>query len=292
MYSAYLYQEIKNNFYIQYFQTEYEELAPYVFTIIGSLIVGFFLHLLLRYYQQKKDFVWNRQLLSFKKLSIAQKDILNRYSFFLDLNIKNRKEFEHRVSQFIRDKKFRHRYNKLISDEQKVLISATACQLTFGRRSYLFPMLDTILLFDEAFKSPTNENEHKGEYNPSAKVLALSWKDFKEGMDISNDNLHLGLHEFTHVLHFESERLNNVDGLRYQKYHHLILKALMQPQIRQKIDSTKFFRAYAFTNQYEFMAVLTEYFFESTAEFKQKFPHMFHFMKQALLYQDKWLKLD
>lgn len=110
-------------------------------------------------------------------------------------------------------------------------------------------------------------------------------------MDITNDNLHLGLHEFTHVMHIESDRYNDADAMRYQKFHHLILHSLMQPEIRAKLDNTQFFRDYAFTNQYEFMAVLTEYFFESTSEFQSEFPDMFNYLKKALLYKEEWLKV-
>lgn len=259
--------------------------------MVGIFVILFLTHLILKYTQYRNDYLWYRQFWSYRKLAPAQKTVLENYAFFQNLNPKNKKEFEHRVVNFIADKDYRHRYNKPVTDEQKVLIAAVACRLTFGRRSYLFPMLNTILLFDEAFQSPSNENFHKGEYNPAAEVLALSWEDFKEGMDITNDNLHLGLHEFTHVIHIESDRYNDTDAMRYEKYHQLILHSLMQPELRAKLDDTRFFRDYAFTNQYEFMAVLTEYFFESTEEFRTEFPDIFGYMKKALLYKDEWLQV-
>jgi hypothetical protein len=219
----------------------------------------------------------------------TQKDVLIQYPFYNHLPAKDKRQFEHRVCCFIADKDFEHRHKKQVTDEQKVLIAAVACRLTFGRRSYLMPMLNAVLIFDEAFQSPTNNNKHKGEFNPRAKVLALSWEDFKVGMDIVNDNLHLGLHEFTHVVHFESERSNDVDAMRYLKYHKSILLELMKPETRAKVDQTKFFRDYAFTNQYEFMAVLTEYFFESNSLFKEEFPQMYGHMTKALLYEPRWI---
>jgi Mlc titration factor MtfA (ptsG expression regulator) len=151
------------------------------------------------------------------------------------------------------------------------------------------PLLDRILLFDEAFESAANSQKHKGEYNPRIRTLALSWKHVQAGIADDNDNIHLGLHEFTHVLHIESERTNYIDALRFKKYHHKILLRLMEPDLRSRIDSAQFFRSYAFTNQYEFMAVLTEYFFESPIQFKQDFPQLFEYMKTTLLYKEEWL---
>ncbi len=264
-------------------------MAPYAFAVVGMGVICFIAHIFLKAAQRKYDFVWYRQFWAYKKLPPAQKGVLNDYPFYVNLNARDQRHFEHRVKSFIADKDFKHRHNHEITDDQKVLIAAVACRLTFGRRSYLFPMLSTILIFDEAFESPANNQKHKGEYNPRAKVLALSWADFKEGMDITNDNLHLGLHEFTHVMHFECERYTDVDAERYNKYYKKILRELMNPATRTKLDNTRFFRDYAFTNQYEFMAVLTEYYFESNVLFKQEFPVMFDYMTLALLYKERWI---
>lgn len=264
-------------------------MAPYAFAIVGLGFLLFLIHVILGALQRSKDFLWYRQIFCFKRLSLSRKRHLETFPFFNRLTYKYKRQFEHRVCCFIADKKFEHRYKKTVSDEQIVLVAAVACQLGFGRRDYLFPFLDTILFFDEEFQSPTNSNYHKGEYNPRARALALSWKDFKLGMEITTDNIHLGLHEFTHVMHIESERYASIDAYRYHKYHQLILRKLMDDDLKSKLSTTSFFRTYAFTNQYEFMAVLAEYFFESPQEFKSYFPDLFRLLKTALLYKEEWL---
>ncbi|WP_298954011.1 zinc-dependent peptidase [uncultured Nonlabens sp.] len=264
-------------------------MGPYV---IAGMIIGLVLviiHLSLRVLQRKRDFIWYRQLWSNARLPLSRKRVLETYPFYIHLSEKYKKQFEHRVATFIKQKDFKHRYQDTVTDEQVVLIACVACRLTFGRRNYLFPRLNTLLLFPEPFKSPTTQEYHKGEYNPIAKVLAFSWPDFKEGMDIVNDNLHLGLHEFTHVLHIESERSSEIDALRFKKFTRNILRELMKPAVRSKLDNTKFFRDYAFTNQYEFMAVLIEYYFESNKDFKEQFPLMYSHLTKALLYEEEWI---
>jgi hypothetical protein len=44
-----------------------------------------------------------------------------------------------------------------------------------------------------------NEAHHKGEFNPRMKVIAFLGR-FLLGHTASNDNINLGLHEFSHVL--------------------------------------------------------------------------------------------
>jgi Mlc titration factor MtfA (ptsG expression regulator) len=263
--------------------------GPYVIAAMMIGIVFVIIHFSLRAWQEKRDFLWYRQGISFRKLSLSRKRILETYPFYKHLSSHYKKQFEHRVASFIADKKFVNRYENDVTDEQIVLIACVGCRLNFGRRNYLYPFLHTILLFPEPFMSPTNEALHKGEFNPPAKVLALSWKDFKTGMDITNDNLHLGLHEFTHILHFESERSSDIDASRFKKYTRKILLELMKPETRQQLDSTRFFRDYAFTNQYEFIAVLTEYYFESNTIFKNKFPAIYEHLTKALLFKKQWI---
>lgn len=265
-------------------------MAPYAFAAVGIGFVLFFAHLILRKLQRSKDFVWNRQLWSYKRLPLSRKRILQTFTFYQQLSPKYQKQFEHRVAAFIKDKQFKHRHHSKVTDAQLVYTSAVACKLSFGRRSYLFPMLSTVLFFEQAFQSPTNEAMHKGEYNPRAKVLALSWEDFVRGMAVDDDNFHLGLHEFMHVMHFESERSTDIDAVRFHKYHQLILRHIMDPAVRQRLDNAAYFRDYAFTNQYEFMAVLGEYFFESPAEFQQQFPVLFAHLKKILLFKDEWMR--
>ncbi|BAO54039.1 hypothetical protein NMS_0030 [Nonlabens marinus S1-08] len=243
----------------------------------------------MRWAQNKYDFLWYRQVMSFRKLSLSRKQTLETFSFYKNLDSTYQKQFEHRVACFITDKVFRRRSGAQVTDVQKVTISCVAVMLTFGRRNYMMDQLETILIFEEPFTSAANSQKHKGEYNPRAAVLALSWPDVLKGIKDAKDNFHLALHEFTHVIHIESERAQHIDAMRYHKYHQLILIRLMQKDLRRTMERSPFFREYAFTNQYEFMAVLTEYFFESYEELKAQFPQLHELMSKALLFEEKWM---
>jgi len=77
-----------------------------------------------------------------------------------------------------------------------------AIQLSFGLKNYLYPLFHTIIIYPKAYKSTITNKMHQGESNPKLGVLIFSWESFNEGIRIENDNLNLGLHEFTHGLHF------------------------------------------------------------------------------------------
>ena len=139
-----------------------------------------------------------------------------------------------------------------------------------------------MIIFPKEFYSAVNDAYHKGEFNPRGKTLVLSWKHFKEGYQIDNDNYNLGLHEFMHAMHLEAKVGMDLDASRFMRHFQLIMRQLGDEELKKTLDNTKFFRAYAFTNQYEFMAVLTEYFFESPKELKQHFPVVYDHVNKAL----------
>ena len=77
----------------------------------------------------------------------------------------------------------------IVTEEMKVTISATYVMLTFGMREYLNPLFKRIVIYPDVYYSSQNDNYHKGEFNPRLESIVFSWKHFKEGIDISNDNL-------------------------------------------------------------------------------------------------------
>jgi Mlc titration factor MtfA (ptsG expression regulator) len=154
--------------------------------------------------------------------------------------------------------------------------------LSFGRRNYDYGLIEHIVIYPDEFYSKINDAMHKGEFNPYGKALVLSWKDFEAGYQINNDNHNLGIHEFMHAMQLEARKSRDLDSTRFAKQFQNILKQLTHSEVKAKLDETRYFRSYAFTNQYEFMAVLAEYFIESPKDFKSHFPKLYTFTQKLL----------
>lgn len=219
-----------------------------------------------------------------RKLNSNQKQVLKtNFSFYNKLDEKHKRFFEHRVASFIKDKTFIGRDGMLIDDEVKTIVSATAIMLTFGFRDYYIGLIDKILVYPEAFYSKTNTEYHKGEFNPKLKALVISWKDFKRGYDISNDNINLGVHEFAHAIHLNSMKERDVSSTIFSDSFRELTEMLSADAIlRKELLDSKYFRSYAYTNQYEFVAVIIETFIESPKEFKVQFPQVYEKTRQML----------
>jgi len=258
-------------------------LAPYAYTIVLLGFAFFLFRVFENWYAGRYDKPLYRHYLVYKRLKPNQLSIIEReFSFYLKLSRRQKRQFQHRVASFIAEKNFIGRDGQQIDDRIKILVASIGCMLSFGRKNYDYGLIEHILIYPDEFYSKANDAHHKGEFNPHGKALVLSWKDFEKGYQISNDNHNLGIHEFMHAMQLEARKSRDLDSTRFARQFQNILKQLTHQEVKDKLDETRFFRAYAFTNEYEFMAVLAEYFIESPTEFNTHFPKLYDYTQKLL----------
>lgn len=253
--------------------------------ILVGLMISYALKLLEMGYvmrTKKPFFVHNPFFL--KTLSIEQRKILlDQFKFYKKLSPKHQQYFDHRVASFIKDKRFIGREGLQVTEEMRVLISATAVMLTFGFRDFYIGLIDNIFIYPDEFYSTTNESYHKGEFNPKLETLVLSWKDFKKGFDNDTDKVNLGIHEFAHAIHLNSIKERDVSSTIFSDSFKELTDLLAHEEaLRKGLIESEYFRDYAYTNQYEFLAVIIETFIESPSEFRSQFPEVYDKTKQML----------
>ncbi|UOK42710.1 MULTISPECIES: zinc-dependent peptidase [Flavobacterium] len=212
-----------------------------------------------------------------KRLKRSQRAILkSEFVFYNKLTRKEKKYFEHRVVNFIAEYEFVGKSGLVVNDQMKVHIAATSTMLTFGMKNYLYDVFEHILIYPDEYYSITTEQYHKGEFNPSVKVIAFSWKDFQRGFSIQNDNHNLGLHEFAHALNFQAMKSYNTSMNLFSDMFDEIMQYIHHLPNAKRLIESNYFRIYAYTNKYEFLAVILEHFFESPDQFKREFPELYH----------------
>lgn len=263
-----------------------------MFLILTPIIIGygyFMLYVVEIIYQRnfKKPLIVFGHVFT-KRISETDKMILrNNSQFYQNLKPKYKTYFEHRVATFIQKTEFSTRDISLNS-EMKLTISAVYIQLTFGMKNYLNQLIQQVIIYPDVYLSTHTNEYYKGEFNPRLKTVVFSWSDFKSGIDIKNDNLNLGLHEFTHALHFATLKSDKPTHVLFNESLRNLFLSFSNETLRQNLLSSGFLRDYAFENQYEFVAVLLEHFFESPEEFKQKFPSIFLKVKHMINFNEKY----
>lgn len=235
--------------------------------MIGFIVIGIFYDVVIFFYLEAKSIV-SPYFFDQKHVRFLEQN----FSYYQKLPEKSKALFIHKVSRFMTSKQFIARNMDKVSDEMKVLISASAAQLTFGFRRMTFPYFYRIFVFPETFYNRRNNAYHKGEVNPRLKAIALSWRDFLEGYIKEDDGRNLGLHEMAHALRLENRIANEEHGfLEDWKLKEWELHARRTMEEINKGEET-FFRKYGGVNNEEFFAVAVENFFERPAEFNEKHP--------------------
>lgn len=260
----------------------------FIVIITGIFLVGLFIYFMV---DSASVMFFNRPVYvhwywKTKKLTPQQGFYLRQHFPILQKRPrKDQKHFEHRVARFIQHYAFIGRENLVVTEEMKVMIAGTAVLLSFGMRHYLIATFDKIILFLTAYYSNSGNNWHKGEFNPRMKAIVFSWKDFVHGFSTKNDNLHLGFHEFAHAYHFHGLKSQDSSAIIFADMYQKIKKYVLQTKHHQKLITSNYFRIYAYTNSFEFVAVLLEHFFETPEKFQEEFPELFQKVKKMINYR-------
>jgi len=211
-----------------------------------------------------------------KKLSETQQSILrHEFPFYKKLTEKQKTYFSHRVARFIQSHEFIGKEGFQITDQVKVLVAATAVMLTFGMRKYLFAVINKVIVYPSVYLSTITNEHHKGEFNPRVKAVVFSWADFVQGFETGNDNINLGLHEFSHVVHYHGTKNEDSSAILFARMYKRITEDLNDANYRQKLVQSNYFRIYAYSNKFEFLAVIIEHYFETPQQFRQEFPELY-----------------
>ena len=211
------------------------------------------------------------------------KEILQKYfRYYQRLSVDNKAKFERRVAQFIYGKRFIPRQVPEVTIEAKVLIAASAVQLTFGLPNDYLRFFRRILVYPNDYYSSITKRYHKGEVNPRFGMIVLSWQSFIDGYIQSNDSKNLGLHEMAHALRLEqmirSQEFPPFDEDLLQQFDDYAHRICTDPSFA----SQTFFRPYACTNEHEFFSVAIENFFERPEQFKEEMPDLYSIVSRLL----------
>ena len=175
---------------------------------------------------------------------------VEHYRFYDALPIKSQRLFRRRVTRFLKEKRIVGKQNVMVSEEMRMLIAASAVKLTFGLDEFEFPGFNNIFIYPKRYYSKMTGTVNKGETH-SLGAIVFSWEDFLEGVSVPDDNLHLGVHEFTHALVLEINK-----GNMYDPYFSKVIKDLQnlmsKPKIRQAVLKKGYLREYAEENFMEF----------------------------------------
>lgn len=176
-----------------------------------------------------------------------------------------------------------------VTEEMKLIIAAQACILLLNRKIPLFPKLQTILVYPQAFVAKMAREQGWGTFVEQEQarlgeswhqgMVVLAWDHIKKESHGVFDGHNVVLHEFAHQLDQEDGRSDGTPLLEQSSSYVSWAKHL--GEVYQELcESTarhlpNFIDSYGATNPAEFFAVITETFFEKPQGLKRKYPELY-----------------
>lgn len=215
---------------------------------------------------------------------ILQKDV----RFYSQLNDLDKNLFEKRIQLFLATKKI-EAIDAEIDDSLRLMVASSAIIPTFAFPEYNYPGLQTILIypnsFDEHFKTKRYNGHEEfiigmvGDRYMKGTVI-LSKPDLLKAFDGHPHKENVGVHEFVHLLDKED---GAVDGIPQLLIDHAFVGPWLH-EIKKEMDRIRNGKSdinpYAITNNAEFLAVVSEYFFDSPEKFKRKHAELYAYLSK------------
>ena len=216
-------------------------------------------------------------------------EMVSHYKY---LNDKDQDHLEKLIQVFIAEKNYEGCNGLEITDTIRVTIAANACMLLLGLSHDLYKNLDSILVYPSTVvipesrvsmfsQSPSvtrNEVAILGQAFMRGPVI-LIWDAVKRGAKHPERGHNVVYHEFAHIIDMYDGKADGTPILssrdQYKKWAKICTKEFFLLQERSKKGKKTFLDKYGATNEPEFFAVATEYFFDKPVKMKKKHPSLY-----------------
>ncbi|GAB4041135.1 M90 family metallopeptidase [Spirosoma gilvum] len=200
--------------------------------------------------------------------------------YYRSLSDDQKKEFEKRIAHFLSHTRIEG-IGTTVDELDKVLVASSAIIPIFGFSDWYYPLTDVLLYADRFNEKYETEGDDRailgmvGEGGALQSTMVLSKPALHEGFANKTSKGNTGIHEFVHLL-------DKVDGATDGLPEYLLPKDHIKPWLQLIHKSIHDIRAnqsdinpYGITNEAEFFAVVSEYFFKRPDLLQEKHPALF-----------------
>lgn len=211
--------------------------------------------------------------------------------FYRNLSYEDQNRFREEVHIFLHEKRITG-INTSVDDTVRVLVAASAIIPIFGFPGWEWEHIREILIYPTSFgeeyqMGSAKEHTISGMVGSGAmtRMMILSKPDLLQGFQRHSDRHNVGIHEFVHLLDKSDGAVDGVPevalpGRAIRPWLHLV-----QSEMEKIRHGHSDINPYGLTNEAEFFAVASEYFFENPERMKQKHPELY-MMLERIFRQD------
>ncbi len=225
-----------------------------------------------------------------KRLKAVRRDfpeewrkILVKYSKFYNfLGETGKRIFEKDILIFLSENSVRSIRGEETDNKTKILVAVGVATILHGRHEWEPPFTDGVVVYPGETFDP-EYNLFKGQIAGMAgerRPLLVTEKILEKSFRDPGDGYNSLIHEIAHYFDFENPLLSGVPLISGDREGVKKWIGIMEKE-RLKVNKGKsFLRQYAGTNEAEFFAVATEYFFERPYEMVNKNPELYKILRE------------
>ncbi len=209
--------------------------------------------------------------------------------YYRYLSPEDQEELRGLVRIFLAEKNFEGCDGLEITDEIRLAIAAQACMLLLHRKTDIYPLLQSVLVYPRTFVAPLKERapggiviedfeERDGE-SWDIGALILSWDDVLESVEDIHDGYNVVFHEFAHQLDDEAGIADGAPPLSDRSMYadwSRVLGAEYDAHVKAvERHRPTVLDEYGAESPAEFFAVATEAFFELPRDLRAAHPELY-----------------
>lgn len=210
-------------------------------------------------------------------------------AFFKNLDDARKDQFEGRVKDFLSDVSIKG-VEVVVDDLDRVLVAAGAIIPIFNFPDWRYSNISEVLLykgtFNKEFDTDGTARNVLGMVGDGAmhRIMILSQPSVRSSFKSATDGHNTVIHEFVHLL-------DKADGATDGIPEYLLAQPNIVPWVKRMHQTIGIMKAkkhsdiniYGATNDAEFFAVVSEYFFERPGKLKENHPEIYELMEEMFV---------
>lgn len=214
--------------------------------------------------------------------------LLDNVLFYRNLTPERQTEFQKRIMQFLSEV-YIEGVQLEVTDLDKILVACSAVIPVFGFTEWHYYNLSGVLLYPDYFNedlefADTAQSRNIGGLVGTGRFenqMILSRKALYHGFSNTTDKGNTGIHEFVHLIDKMDGLVDGVPEKLLGHQYSIPWLDLIHKKMEAINDDKSDIREYGGTNQAEFFAVASEYFFERPDLLKRKHPELYKMMEMC-----------
>lgn len=218
--------------------------------------------------------------------ALIRGSLKEKVAFFRGLDPAAQQGFIDRVEYFLSTTRISPEKGAEVTDDDRILVAASATIPLFHFKNWSYENLDEVLIypgtFNEKYDVEASDRMVLGMVGEGVmnRKMILSLVSLRAGFAEQHGSGNTAIHEFVHLI-------DKADGDTDGVPAYLIPRDLVQPWLREMhktIEAIKKDRSdirdYAATNEAEFLAVVSEYFFQKPKQLEEDHPELFKLLHE------------